>query len=178
MDYKVKEEIISWVKTLVVAVVLAFLCQKFLFLPVGVSGESMLPTLKDRDRIIVSRTTSIDRFDIIVFDSPTSDEDYIKRVIGIPGDKLEFKNDVLYINGELYEENYVKNIEGLTKVTGDLSLEKLTGYSEVPENRYFVLGDNRGNSKDSRYFGFITEESIAGEALFRFYPFDQLGKVN
>ncbi|QIL47935.1 signal peptidase I [Vagococcus hydrophili] len=150
----------------------------FLFSPVTVSGESMMPTLVDREKMIASKVSTIERFDIIPFKSPDKPgKNYIKRVIGLPGDKIEYKDDVLYVNGKAYEEPYLDEYKSKvdTFLTEDFSLESLYGVSEVPENTYFVLGDNRQNSNDSRAIGFIEKEEILGVSKVSLWPLDKLG---
>lgn len=132
----------------------------------------MQPTFENKDRIIVSKVSKIDHFDTIVFHSPISKDDYIKRVIGLPGDTIEMKNDVLYINGKAYEEQYLNENKG--KILSGITLTedfKVT----VPEGTLFVLGDNRQVSMDSRIIGSISDEAVIGEVKFRFYPFEQVG---
>ena len=178
MKENIKQEGSSWVKTILVAFIVAFICREFLFAPTIVRGESMEPTFEDQNKVILSKISEIQRFDMIVFHAPDSDERYIKRVIGLPGDSIEVKDDVLYINGKIYEEPYLegnKDADLLGKLTGDFTLEDLTGKSTVPQHSLFVLGDNRLNSKDSRIFGFISENSVIGEVKFRFYPLKEIG---
>lgn len=173
MTESTKKEIYSWLKSLAIAFIVAFICKQFLFIPTTVYGESMSPTFKDQDRIVISKTSAIERFDVIVFNAPDqAGEKYIKRVIGLPGDHIEMKDDVLYINGEAFEEIYLKENKEETlfsNLTGDFSLQ------EVPRDSLFVMGDNRLYSKDSRRFGFISYDSIIGEVKFRFYPFQGIG---
>lgn len=178
MQKNIKKEVFSWVRTILFALMIAFLFRHFLFTPSIVHGESMAPTFHENDKLIISKISEIHRFDTIVFDAPDADEHYVKRVIGLPGDRVEMKDDVLYINGKPMEEPYLEaEDEGIPfeKLTGDFTLEELTGVSSVPKGTLFVLGDNRLNSKDSRYFGFITEESVLGEVKFRIYPFKEIG---
>lgn len=158
--------------------VVFFIVKSFLLAPSVVWGESMQPTFSDQDKVIINKMAAIDRFDVIVFHAPDSDNYYVKRVIGLPGDHIEYKNNILYLNGDPIEEPYLINENNsLTSgfQTGDFALEELTGYSTVPENAYFVLGDNRGNSNDSRFFGFLNEHAIIGEVTFRYYPFSNIG---
>lgn len=138
----------------------------------------MEPTFEHQDRLLVNKRSEIQRFDMIVFDAPDSDSLYIKRVIGIPGDSIEVKNDVLYVNGEEIKEPYIeknKDASPTDLITGNFTLQELTGETQVPDGKYFVMGDNRLYSKDSREFGFITEDSVIGEASFRYFPFNKIG---
>src|SRR5690554_5375568 len=107
-----KKESLEWIKAVAVALVLAFVIRFFLFAPIVVDGESMMPTLRDEDRMIVNKISYTigepERFDIVVFHAPEN-KDYIKRVIGLPGDTLYYLDDILYINGEPIEEPYLDN---------------------------------------------------------------------
>ena len=107
---KKKNELWEWIKALVIAVLLAAVIRYFLFAPIVVDGVSMMPTLHDQDRMIVNKFSyqigEPNRFDIIVFHAPEN-KDYIKRVIGLPGDTVEYKDDTLYVNGKAYEEPYL-----------------------------------------------------------------------
>ena len=179
MKEKSKKELKSWIASVLFAVIFTVVCRVFLFSPITVIGESMVPTFKAKDRIIVSKISEIQRFDTIVFDAPdVTDKHYIKRVIGLPGDKIEMKDDILYVNDIAYEEAYVnRNINKAmyNKATGDFDLHEYTGETEVPDNHFFVLGDNRWNSSDSREFGFIDADTVMGEVKFRFFPFNNMG---
>lgn len=187
MEYEEKstnfwKETASTLIYIVVITGIFFLIQYFLFIPVTVEGDSMEPTLQHSDRLILNKVSSIDRFDIVVFPAPDEpDTRYIKRVIGVPGDEIEYRQDQLYINGELFEEPYLEDYQPdetfNSYITGNFNLESLYGVNEVPPNSYFVLGDNRLNSRDSRSFGFVSEETLTGEARFRFWPFDKFGSV-
>lgn len=170
------KEILSWVWPILIAVVIAVLCRQFLFSPVTVKGESMEPTYENNNKIIISKTSQVDRFDIIVFESPVEDDHYIKRVIGLPGDTVKVKNDKLYVNGKEYNEAYLKaGIQDYQEMgenfTKDFTLKEVTGETKVPKDTYFVLGDNRQNSSDSREYGFIDKSAVTGEVKFQFYPF-------
>jgi len=175
----VKNEIYSWVKALVLALIIAFLVRAFLFSPTVVLGESMSPTLENNDKVIINKISDIQRFDIVMFNAPDSNEYYVKRVIGLPGDTVEVRDDVLYINGEAVDEPYLyedREDKGLFGTfTADFTLQEMTGKIKVPEKSIFVLGDNRINSRDSRSFGFVPEESILGEVKFQIYPLDDIG---
>ncbi|MEH6944786.1 signal peptidase I [Bacillus sp. JJ722] len=178
----VVKEIFSWMKAILLAVGLVFICRQFLFTPITVSGPSMMPTFEDQNKVIVSKISEIERFDTIVFKSDLSESEYIiKRVIGLPGDTIEMKNDILYVNGKEYKEPYLQehksNLNQGATLTEDFTLSEKTGKSVVPEGSYFVLGDNRQKSTDSRAFGFIEEDAVLGEVKLRFFPFDEIGFV-
>lgn len=176
----VKSESWEWLKAVLIALLLAFLIRYFLFAPIVVDGQSMMPTLQDSDRLIVNKIgytiSKPERFDIIVFHA-TLEKDYIKRVIGLPGDTIIYENDALYLNGEPVEESYLaeyqKNAYSLP-LTGDFTLEDFTGSKVVPEGHLFVLGDNRQHSKDSRHIGFIPYDSVVGSASVIFWPFSEI----
>lgn len=154
----------------------------FLFAPVSVEGDSMNPTLLHEDRLLLNKVGGVERFDIVVFPSPEDPStQFIKRVIGLPGDKIEYRDQMLYLNGEEVEENYVdlseETAEAAEFYNSDFTLASLEGVEIVPEGSLFVLGDNRVNSKDSRAFGFIDSESVTGSTSIRIWPLDRLGIV-
>ncbi|MFJ7829208.1 signal peptidase I [Peribacillus sp. NPDC046944] len=170
------KEVFSWVKAIGIAVVLAFLIRTYIFAPIVVDGESMMPTLQDHERIVLTKfgtsIGSIDRFDIVVFHA-TEDKDYIKRVIGLPGDHIEYKDDTLYINGKKYDEPYLdeyKEEMGGEPLTGSFKLEEVSGSMTVPDDHLFVMGDNRQNSLDSREIGPVSIEEIVGKANLVYWP--------
>lgn len=179
MKETTKKELVSWTKSLAFAIILAFICRQFFFSPITVFGESMSPSFQDHDRVVISKTSKIQRFDVIVFNAPDIEsEHYIKRVIGLPGDSIEVKNDVLYINGKAYNEPYLsenKRNNPNNSLTEDFSLLEKTGKTKVPENMLFVMGDNRLNSKDSRTFRLISYDSVIGEVKLKIYPFNDIG---
>lgn len=145
--------------------------------PFIVDGRSMDTTLESGERLLMLKNNAIERFDVVVFPSPTNPNKlYIKRVIGIPGDKLEVKDDQLILNGKAMDEPYLKQkqaeIEG--DFTFDFTLQNATGKEVIPEGKYFVMGDNRRNSLDSRSFGYIDSDSVIGEADVIHWPFDKM----
>jgi signal peptidase I len=176
-----RKEIFSWIKVFGFAIVIALIARNFIFSPYTVHGESMMPTIQNDNRVLVSKLSDIDRFDTIVFDAPDSDDRYIKRVIGLPGDTVEMKNDTLYVNGKAYSEDYLNSVAKQESIsqhwTEDFTLEEKTGKKVVPEGYVFVLGDNRPISKDSRIFGLLSMKSIQGQAVFRFWPFNEIGPL-
>ncbi len=181
---KKKNELWEWTKALLIAVVLAAVIRYFLFAPIVVDGLSMMPTLHDQDRMIVNKFSYTigepDRFDIIVFHAPEN-KDYIKRVIGLPGDTVEYRDDTLYVNGEAYEEPYLdeyraKVIDG--PLTEPFTLEDKIGETTVPEGHLFVMGDNRRFSKDSRHIGAVPMEEVLGKASVIYWPIEDVRLVN
>lgn len=154
------------------AIILTILINKFLIFSIYVPSGSMLPTIQIGDRMVARRIynyDNINRGDILIFNFTEEAEDslYIKRVIGLPGDNIKIKGTKVYINNEEIKEDYVKYPE-----------ETFLEY-DVPEGEYFFLGDNRADSKDSRYWKnpFIKEDEIKGKAMFRFYPLERIGSI-
>ena len=178
-DYKPSILSIIWsgIWSFIVAFIIVGGVYFFLGRPFTVSGASMYPTLHNGDRMVLSKVGDIHRFDVVILKAPDENVEYIKRVIGMPGDTVEMKSGVLYINGKKVDQPFI-NTEALAKQTvfmDDFTLESLTGESKVPEGKYFVLGDNRGVSKDSRMIGFIDRSAIEGKAVFTIWPFGRIG---
>ena len=170
------EELFSWLGSF--AISFAILAVLFIFVgkPFTVSGQSMYPTLHNNDRMFMSKLGDINRFDVVVLQAPDQDKEYIKRVIGMPGDTVEVKGGVLYINGKQVEQPFINsNSDKKTVYIDDFTLKQLTGEEKVPEGKYFVMGDNRGVSKDSRMIGFINQASIEGKAVFTVWPLNRIG---
>ncbi len=158
--------IIDTVETILLALVL-FLAINAVSARVRVENVSMLPTVKPDEFLLVNRVAyklgSPHIGDIIVFHAPgVSSEDYIKRLIGLPGDTVTVSDGVVYVNGQALYEPYIADAPNYN------------GTWEVPEGQFFVLGDNRNNSSDSHLWGFIPEDSVVGKALLIYWPLDQL----
>ena len=178
------------------------LVRLFLIQPVSVDGHSMDPTLADGERLIVLRTAKIDRFDIVVAKEKEGNKtkEIVKRVIGLPGDTITYKDDVLYVNGKKTDEPYLDKYQ---KAFEDDDLQDIYSYNtlfqqlaessdafttaqdgsteftvKVPKNQYFLLGDDRIVSKDSREVGSFKKSAIVGEVKFRFWPLSKIGGVN
>ncbi|WP_051237848.1 signal peptidase I [Lacticigenium naphthae] len=175
------QELLNTVLYILFLFLLFFGIRYFLFAPVSVDGASMEPTLHHEDRLILNKVSSIERFDIVVFPAPDDlEHQYIKRVIGVPGDEIVFDSNTLLVNGEEIPETYLQNDEKIYEDWNDslyFDLEMLTGATTVPDESYFVMGDNRNNSKDSRSFGFVSQDAIIGETQWRFWPLDKFGNV-
>lgn len=160
----------EWGIPIIVAIILAIIINKFIVFKVFIPSESMVPTLNVNDRLFVTRVYNEDNFergDILVFDSDELNEKLIKRLIGLPGDKIVIENGEVSVNGEKLVEDYIGNAD------------RFNGEYEVPEGKYFFLGDNRLWSKDSRYWinPYIDGEDITGKAQFKVYPFSDIGKI-
>ncbi|MBL1224890.1 signal peptidase I [Enterococcus sp. BWR-S5] len=164
--------------TLLLFTAVVFILSKVTFTTIKVEGYSMTEQLNDGDRLFVNRMKKPKQLDLVVF-KDSKGEILVRRVIGTPGDRLYYKDDQLYINEEQKLERYLENAvsvakQGGMKTTEDFTLMQLTGKNSVPENKYFVLGDNRQYATDSRYFGFIDQKNIVGVVEFRFFPFHTL----
>ena len=160
-------------KRKVLVIIGVILLRQFVITPIQVVGTSMKPNLIDGELMLLNKITykfnDIERFDIVVVDYAS--EPLIKRVIGLPGEKVEYKDNKLYINGELIEENFKINGE-----TDDYNISE-SGYTTIPSDMYFVVGDNRINSADSRIIGLIDRDIILGKANFVLFPFSKFGTV-
>ncbi|WP_019242329.1 MULTISPECIES: signal peptidase I [Bacillus] len=178
---KKKSELWEWTKALLIAVGLAVVIRYFLLAPIVVDGYSMMPTLHDKDRMIVNKIGYTlgdpDRFDIVVFHAPEK-KDYIKRIIGLPGDTIEYKDDTLYVNGKAQKEPYLDEYKSQVfdgPLTEDFTLKDIPGGKEkVPEGYLFVMGDNRRSSKDSRHIGFVSEDKVLGKTSIVYWPFKDI----
>lgn len=158
---KVIKEVIPYI----VIVVVVVLIRTFIITPVKVDGDSMKNTLKNGDILLLYKLSSINRFDIIVLDEEKDNEKIIKRVIGMPGETVAIKKGKIYINDKVIDDEYAYG--------------ETSDYNKVTlrDNEYFILGDNRLISKDSRYFGPIKENEIKGKIVFRLFPFTKIGTV-
>lgn len=178
---KKKHPILYTVIELCIVLATILFLRKFVFTPIEVVGTSMEPTYHESDRLWQSSLIEPKRFSVATFPSPRNDKRIVKRIIGLPGDTIRYENDRLYINNTFYEEPYLEEFKRTltdgNPLTTDFSLESLKEIqtSVVPEGNYFVLGDNRRIADDSRYFGFVNEESITGIVYFRYYPLNKLG---
>ena len=173
--------IVEWLAVIVGAIGLALVVKVFLLQAFYIPSLSMYPTLHEGDRVLVNKLSyklhDVNRGDIIVFERPASESssnipDLIKRVIGLPGDKVSFDNGSVYINGQRLDEPYLP--DGTT-TTGANAPNKCPPADPcvVPAGTVWVMGDNRGDSKDSRYFGPIPESSIVGRAFITVWPFSR-----
>jgi signal peptidase I len=163
----------AWVRDLLLSVGVSAFIIIFLYQPVRVEGTSMLPQLEDQDRLFINkmafRVGDIHRGDVVVFEYPRDrSKSYIKRVIGLPGDVVRINEGHVWVNGQRLDEPYVP-----PRFEDDRSQPEL----RIPEGEYFVMGDHRNISSDSREFGPIDRELIYGKAALVYWPMDQAGVV-
>lgn len=167
-----KNETVSFIVTIVAAVLIALFVRTFIFNIAVVNGESMNPTLNEKDKLIClsyKRFTDIPRGQIVVIDAPNDNRNYIKRLVGKPGDTIEFRDGKVILNGKVLEENYTSS---------DYTESNVDAF-KLKDDEYFVMGDNRlpGMSIDSRYFGPIEKKRIKSAAVYRILPLNNRGKI-
>ena len=183
-----KETIIEVIKFLIPILIVAALVFLFILNTSShmVDGNSMNPTLQDGDRVIVTRTKEFKRYEVITFKPPVKSEyQYVKRIIGMPGDLISTDGNFLFINHQaksLPEQLDFSSAselpDGTIKVDiSDEVFEQLSTLNKIPDKHYFVLGDNRNNSSDSREFGLVAENAIEGVVSYRFSPFKDMGWI-
>lgn len=169
------KEAIEWILWIGGAVIIALILRTYVFSLVIVPTGSMLDTIQLNDRLFVYKlgytlhVQEIKRGDIVVFKYPDDRKVlYVKRVIGLPGDTIEIKDGVLYINGKLYKEDYLKE-----PMIGSF------GPYKIPAGHYFMMGDNRNDSHDSRFWEnkYVPRDDIIGKVIFRIYPFSRMGTL-
>jgi signal peptidase I len=163
----------AWLRDLIISLVISAFIIVFIYQPVKVEGVSMMPSLEDQERIFVNkfvyRLEPISRGDVVVFRYPRDpSKSYIKRVIGVAGDRIRIDGGQVYVNGEALDEDYVPP-----------AYDDARSFPEtvVPPHTYFVLGDHRSMSSDSREFGPVNQTAIYGKAVFGYWPMDKLGRV-
>jgi signal peptidase I len=166
---------LSWVRDLAFSVLIAVILIVFIYQPVKVEGTSMMPTLTDQERIFINKFTyhfglgDIQRGDMVVFWFPLDQtKSYIKRVIGVPGDIIRIEAGQVFVNGQEINEPYVPE-----------EFRDRVSYEErpVPDDQYFVLGDHRNSSSDSRTWGFVKRDAIYGKAVFVYWPLANVGRI-
>jgi len=168
-----RRELRSWTRDLAVALGLAIVVMIFLYQPVKVEGTSMNPLLSDQERIFINkfvyRFEPIERGDVVVFWYPLDrSKSFIKRVVGLPGETIEIRDGHLYINGDELADQYVP--------AGYIDSSNY-GPRKIPLGEYFVMGDHRDSSNDSRVFGPVSRSFIYGKAVFAYWPVDHFGSL-
>lgn len=206
--------VVEYAKSFFPVILVVFLIRSFIVEPFKIPSGSMMPTLLAGDFILVNKFTyglrvpilnqafieinKPQRGDVFVFHYPPDPSiDFIKRVVGVPGDKIAYRDKVLYVNGQKLDRAYLSDYDystsGLNMIYAKRYSENLTGVqhellidnespvrdfeAEVPANSYFAMGDNRDNSKDSRFWGFVPERNLVGKAFFIWWNFDQMKRI-
>jgi signal peptidase I len=172
--HSLRNEIRVWTRDLLIAIGLALVIIVFLYQPVKVEGTSMAPLLSDQERIFINkfvyRFEPIERRDVVVFWYPLDhSKSFIKRIIGLPGESVEIRQGIVYVNGRAIDEPYVP-----------AQYEDMSDYGpvRVPRDSYFVMGDHRISSNDSRVFGCVPSKFIYGRAVFAYWPVDHFGSLS
>jgi len=181
-----KKEMFREIMPYIIIIIFVVLIRTFIMTPIDVSGESMYPTLHNKDIMLLYKlrlkTVGIRRFDIVVID--TDEGKLIKRVIGLPGEKIQYKIEdngdsrkaILLINGEVVEENFISDTARVNTCKYD-NTDICDNEVTIPEGEYYVMGDNRGVSKDSRMIGTISKKDIKGITSFIILPFNRFGSA-
>ena len=174
MNKKIIKNAIEFIKTILIAIIITFFVKYFIVDLTAVLGQSMEPTLQTGDIMIVNKIsnnlgTDYKRGDIVIVNSPIEDKLYIKRVIALPNDKVVINDGSFYINDHKLNENYLKD-NTITKET------TIINSWHLEPDEYFLVGDNREKSNDSRKFGPIKRSDFVGKAFLRIYPFYKINK--
>lgn len=182
----------SWVLPVVIGLLIALGIRTYIVQPVRVDGPSMLPNLQNNERVLTWKQAKIHRGSVVVFNANGVDPQvsektyYVKRVIAVPGDTVEAKNGKLYVNGKLVNQKYISAYQRkqgtgtwtLKSISVDNSWLKNSGATKVPAGHYFVLGDHRSVSNDSRYYGFVPKKKILGVVQVGFWSTNSTKKNN
>ncbi|WP_458460879.1 signal peptidase I [Paenibacillus sp.] len=184
---KAKNEIVEWLKAIVIALVLVILIRWLLFKPFVVDGPSMQPNFETGERVIVNEILydirEPKRGEVIVFHVPSEGRDFIKRVIAVEGDTVEVQDDTVMVNGKKVDETYIQGAIDAAEANGgtynvkDFPNEQFPD-GKVPAGHVFVMGDNRPNSTDSRMIGYVSLEDIIGRADVIFWPIGEIKWIN
>jgi signal peptidase I len=173
LDANIKKEVISWIKLIASAFIIAFVLKTYVFQVALVNQISMEPTLHEGQVLIIAKVNYIfsdpARGDIVVLKDELENKYLIKRAIGLPGEIIDIKNNQVYINEKVLEPDY----------TSLSTQDNGFGKAKVPEGKYFVMGDNRPHSRDSRSdtVGFVNRSNIVGKAVFRLWPVNKIGII-
>lgn len=186
---KENDKFLDGLKDIIISVIVAFVAflviTQFFMIPIRVDGSSMEPTLHDKNlgfsNVFDIKQGKVERFDIVVIEVPSKGKNLVKRVIGLPGDKVFYQNDTLYINDEAVEEPFLDSefMEQQKRLRdSDLFTHDFSEPVVVPEGEYFVLGDNRLNSSDSRdpRYGTFKFKNIRSKNIYIYYPFNEMRK--
>lgn len=178
-----KKDLLDIAKWVAIFVIIYWILFHFIFGLETVSGPSMQTTFESGDRVVTLRHTQLKRGDVVILKAPDEPNTlYIKRIIGLPGDSVKVINDQLYINNKKVSEPYLKAGKKLfspdSNYTGNFSLQSRGLGKKVPKDSYFVMGDHRNVSKDSRYFGYVKKSAIIGKVVLRYWPLNKVQTFN
>ena len=188
---KAFKEIMSWIVPIVIGLAIALAIKSFVFTRVRVDGPSMQPNLQNNEKVFAWKMSKVKHLSVIVFDAYGEDPsakahtNYVKRVIGLPGDTVSSKNGYIYVNNKKIDQSFISKSER-TSGTGNWtlkSLEKTQGWGSVktgvvPKGKYFVLGDHRSVSNDSRYWGFVDKDKVVGVVKVPFWTSTKTRRAN
>ena len=141
---------------------------------VTVDGYSMTPRINDQDRLFVLKHKKFRRFDLVAFKNPENSETVVQRIVGLSGEEISYRDGGLIVNGNEIPEHFLQSEQPTEELTEDFSLSELGLANRIPDNCYFILGDNREYANDSRYFGFVKKENIIGKIEARIFPIHKI----
>ncbi len=180
-DDRFLEVLKSFIQSFIFSLLLVILITQLVIRPVRVEGLSMYPSLNDKElgfsNILSLRLKGVERFDVVVIQLEDQNKFIVKRVIGLPGEEIEYKDETLYVDGEAVEESFLENEFRQDYLDNDAEFMVDFGPIQVGEDDYFVLGDNRPNSIDSRNYGLFNREMIRSKDVVVIFPFKNLRKV-
>ena len=178
MDNRIKKELLSLVKIFVVCLVSVYLITNFIAKPIRIEGESMYPTLQDEEigltNVFAAKFQKLKRFDVVIVNIQDRDEYWVKRIIGMPGDTISAEDDQVMVNGKPIKEPYLnkKYVKGMRKNLGVFTEDFQP--VKLGKGEFFLMGDNRPRSIDSRYYGPFKKDQIIGRSVTILYPFDKM----
>lgn len=186
------KEVMSWIIPIFIGLALALVIKQFVFTRVKVDGPSMEPNLVNNEKVIAYKPAKVKHLSVIVFDAYGEDPsakthtNYVKRVIGLPGDKVKSENGYIYVNNKKIKQSFISEAER-TSGTGNWTLSSISqqnGWAKgkkvtvVPKGKYFVLGDHRSVSNDSRYWGFVNKDKVVGVVKVPFWTSTKTKRAN
>ena len=178
MDNRIKKELLSLVKIFVVCLISVYLITNFIAKPIRIEGESMYPTLQDEElgltNVFAAKFQKLKRFDVVIVNIPDRDEYWVKRIIGMPGDTVSAEDDQVMVNGKPIKEPYLnkKYVKGMRNNLGVFTEDFQP--VKLGKGEFFLMGDNRPRSIDSRYYGPFKKDQIIGRSVTILYPFDKM----
>ena len=176
-------ELLDMLRTIIICIVLVWVCTTLFFKPVKVEGDSMKPTLLDGEygfsNVFSILNDDYERFDVVVVKHEEDNSLWVKRIIGLPNETIEYKDDILYVNGEKVEETFLDS-EYIKEVTSDGMIPFTFDFGPIKlkNDEVFLVGDNRLVSKDSRSVGAFKVKDLVSKSIFVYYPFNEMGLVS